>query len=197
MSRLLFITHPEVVIDPAVPVPDWPLSEVGRARMDRFARSLAAAPVAAVWSSTERKATDGAGILADRCRGAARTDPDLGENDRSATGYLAGQEFWDVVQQFFAHPDDSVRGWETARAAQTRIVGAIRRVLAATEAPGLVAVVSHGGVGRLLMAFLQGVEIGEEEPTPHPGGGCWISFDRESLALEGGWRVLEDDWGTI
>jgi hypothetical protein len=28
-----FITHPDVVIDPGIPIPDWPLNERGRARM--------------------------------------------------------------------------------------------------------------------------------------------------------------------
>lgn len=31
--RWIFITHPDVVIDPAVPVPRWPLSERGLERM--------------------------------------------------------------------------------------------------------------------------------------------------------------------
>ena len=33
MSVVYFITHPDVLIDPAVPVPEWPLSPRGRARM--------------------------------------------------------------------------------------------------------------------------------------------------------------------
>lgn len=31
--HLYFITHPNVLIDPTVPVPQWPLSERGLARM--------------------------------------------------------------------------------------------------------------------------------------------------------------------
>lgn len=31
MRNIHFITHPEVVIDPAVPVPDWTLSPEGNA----------------------------------------------------------------------------------------------------------------------------------------------------------------------
>ena len=33
MPTVFFITHPDVVIDPGVPVPDWRLNERGRARM--------------------------------------------------------------------------------------------------------------------------------------------------------------------
>src|SRR6202012_4016929 len=64
MATVFFITHPDVLIDPAVPVPDWPLSPRGVARM----RAMLAQPwisgIVAVWTSTERKAGDGAAILA-------------------------------------------------------------------------------------------------------------------------------------
>lgn len=33
MRLVYFITHPDVVIDPEIPVPRWPLSERGRERM--------------------------------------------------------------------------------------------------------------------------------------------------------------------
>jgi broad specificity phosphatase PhoE len=193
MARILFLTHPEVVIDPAIPVPDWPLSGVGRLRMGRFAKVLEArGGVTAVWSSRERKARDGAEILAARLGVPHRIAPDLGENDRSATGYLAPPEFWEVVEAFFGRPDESVRGWETARAAQARIVGAVNRLAAAEVTGGDIVVVSHGGVGRLLMALLQGVEIGEEDPPPHPGGGCWMELGRGSLRVEATWQAIAD-----
>ena len=59
-----FVTHPAVVIDPAMPVTEWPLTEAGRNRM----RAALALPwtkgLAAIWCSTERKAIDAAEILA-------------------------------------------------------------------------------------------------------------------------------------
>lgn len=193
MARILFLTHPEVVIDPNLPVPDWPLSGVGRLRMGRFAKLLETrGGVTAVWSSRERKARDGAEILAARLGTPHRIDPDLGENDRSATGYLAPPEFWEVVEVFFARPDESVRGWETARDAQARIVGAVNRLAREEATVGDIVVVAHGGVGRLLMALLQGVEIGEEDQPAHPGGGCWMEIDRGSLAVIETWRSIED-----
>ena len=35
MATVYFITHPDVVMDPSVPIQRWPLSERGRARMQR------------------------------------------------------------------------------------------------------------------------------------------------------------------
>ena len=56
MPRLFFLTHPEVVIDPAVPVPRWPLSQTGRRRAAWVAEHVAGEGVTAVWSSDEAKA---------------------------------------------------------------------------------------------------------------------------------------------
>ena len=193
-DHLLFVTHSEVVIDPDQAITDWPLSAAGRARMVQFAQTLAAGPVpiVGVWSSDERKARDGAEIIAAHIGLDPRVEQDLHENDRSATGYIAPPEFWEVVAQFFARPDESVRGWETARHAQARIVQSLERVLATETAPGLIVVVAHGGVGQLLTAYLQGVEIGQEDRPCNPGGGCWIAIDRHDRRLAGPWRDIED-----
>ena len=192
MARILFVTHPEVVIDPAVPVPRWPLSALGLARMEAFAGRLAGQAVTGVWSSDEQKAQDGALVLSRRLSAPHHIEARLGENDRSATGYLAPPEFWEVVDALFSHPDQSVRGWETARHAQARIVAGVDRV-AAEAGPGLTVVVSHGGVGRLLMAHLLGVAIGQEPQPGNPGGGCYIEFEQDRLRLVSpDWRDIED-----
>ncbi len=192
MARLYFLTHPEVVIDPAVPVTRWPLSATGRRRAGLFVDRVAGGHVTAVWSSGEQKALDGGALIARRLGLPHRIDPDLGENDRSAMGYVAPPEFWEIVAEFFSHPDVSVRGWETASHAQTRIVTALRRLVRDEPTRGDIVVVSHGGVGALLMAHLQGVEIGAEDRPQHPGGGCWFEMDRDRFDILKGWLSLPD-----
>lgn len=192
MPTIFFLTHPEVVIDPAVPIPRWPLSDVGKRRMERFVGDPVSGGVASVHSSDEQKALDGARIAASALDVPHRIDPELGENDRASTGYLPPPEFWGVVAEFFARPDESVRGWERARDAQARIVRAVAR--AAREAPaGDLLIVSHGGVGALLTAKLSEVEIGQEGRPQHPGGGCWLEIDRETLTITRSWQAIADD----
>jgi len=190
MASLIFLTHPEVAIDPMVPVPQWPLNATGRKRMERFAQALSGVRLSAIRASTEQKAMDGAAILAEHLDLPYRTSEDLGENDRSATGYIAPPEFWEVVHAFFANPHESIRGWERAIDAQTRIVKAVSRI--AAEESGNILVVSHGGVGCLLMAHLQKVEIGRESRPQHPGGGCFFVMDRETLSLRQDWHTIEE-----
>ncbi len=192
MASLIFITHPEVVIDPNQPIPEWPLNATGRARMERFTSMLADGDVSAVYASTERKAMDGAAIVAERLGLSYGTAEELGENDRSATGYIAPPEFWEVVAEFFRRPHESIRGWERAIDAQARIVDAVRRILREDETAGDIVVVSHGGVGALLTAHLQKVEIGKESRPQHPGGGCFIVIDRDSFTMTQDWRAIED-----
>src|SRR5688572_1679509 len=111
MSRTIyFITHPDVVIDPAIPVPRWPLSERGRSRMQCLRKRAWMAYVAAIYCSTEQKAIDGAAILAEALGMPFYQMAALGENDRSATGYLPKGEFDTTVDAFFTRPGESIRG---------------------------------------------------------------------------------------
>jgi broad specificity phosphatase PhoE len=192
MTALIFLTHPEVVIDPQVPVPRWPLNDTGRKRMNRFADALSGMRLSSVHASTEQKAIDGAAIVAERFGLPYRMHEDLGENDRSATGYIAPPEFWEVVDAFFAKPHESIRGWERAIDAQARIVKAVSRIAAEDKGAGDTLIVSHGGVGCLLMAHLQKVEIGRESRPQHPGGGCFVVVDRETFSLRQDWRSIEE-----
>lgn len=190
MPTIHFITHPDVLIDPAVPVPDWPLSPWGRERMIRALSLPWVRTLQAIWCSTERKARDGADILAASLGLSVNELATLGENDRSATGYLPQAEFEAVADQFFAHPTESVRGWERALDAQARIVAAVEAVTAASP-PGPLAIVSHGGVGTLLLCHLRGVPIGRQHDQPPNGGGNHFSFEARTRQLHHGWQPID------
>jgi hypothetical protein len=95
-ARLFFITHPEVVIEPEVPVPDWSLSSQGWLRMRAGLKQPWVAGLKSLWCSTERKAKDGAAVLAAHLELEVHERADLGENDRSATGFLPPEEFQQV-----------------------------------------------------------------------------------------------------
>lgn len=168
MATVFFVTHPEVRIDPAVPVPRWPLTDAGIARMRAFAARPALAGVRSVFASTETKAIEAAGILAGRLGLGVAVDSGFDENDRSATGYLPHEEFQRTADAFFARPTESVRGWERAVDAQARVVAALAHALAAAP-PGDVAIVAHGGVGTLLLCHLAGEAIDRRHDQPAQG----------------------------
>jgi len=167
------ITHPEVDVDPAVAVPQWELSAAGRARLAHLLQLPWTRTLARVVSSSETKAVQTARALAEPLGLPVLTDPELGENDRSATGFVPPAEFEQLAGAFFAHPGVSVRGWERAVDAQARFVTAVAR--AVDGATGDVAVVAHGGVGTLLWCHLAGVAV--DRRHDQPGQGSWFAFE--------------------
>ena len=192
MSVVHFITHPDVLIDPAVPVPDWPLSPRGRARMQAALAAPWVSGIRALHCSIERKAVDGVQILAGHLGIGFTAHVDLGENDRSATGFLPRDEFEATADLFFAHPTQSIRGWERAVDAQARIVAAVDRVLAA-PASGDVAIVAHGGVGALLLSALLGEAISRaRDQPPTAAGGFRFAFDGATRRVVHGWQDIQD-----
>lgn len=190
MGFILFITHPEVTIDPAVPVPEWPLSPRGLERMRGFCSHEFVSRITRIYSSAEKKARDGAEVLAQHLGIDTSVDANLGENDRSSTGYLPRQLFIEVAREFFAHPKESIRGWERAVDAQRRVIAAVRDV--ADRCPGEnVAIISHGGVGTLLMCHLRGQPISLSHKPPVPEGGCYFALDADRFELIHGWTEVE------
>jgi broad specificity phosphatase PhoE len=192
MATVYFITHPEVVIDPAVPVTQWPLSPRGIERITRMLEQPWTSRIATIFSSAERKAFQAAHMLAHRLSLKPTIIEDLGENDRSSTGYLPKAEFETVADQFFVNPNESVRGWERAVDAQTRIVDAVRRVIVAAGTDEDTAIISHGAVGALLLCHLKHTPISRRYDQPVGGGGNLFSFEAATWRLLSAWRRIED-----
>src|ERR1700694_133591 len=110
----VYLSHPQVLMDPAVPVPDWGLSEIARSRTRTRATRPCLRGFRRIVASTEAKARETATILGDALGVGAETASDLHENYRSSTGYLPPAAFEGLAKAFFAEPATSIRGWETA-----------------------------------------------------------------------------------
>jgi len=190
MTPFLYVSHPQVQVDPNVPVPQWGLSGVGKARAEAFSARPFLRSYGRIVSSDEVKARETADILARALGVAVAVRPNLHENDRSATGFLPEAEFQAVATEFFAHPTVSIRGWERAADAQARIVGAVAAALA--EAPDTPTIfVGHGGVGTLLLCARAGYPVSRVYDQPPVGGGCWYAQSLEQAPDR--WRAMEED----
>ncbi|WP_425038300.1 histidine phosphatase family protein [Primorskyibacter sp. S187A] len=188
MAFLIVVSHPEVIVDAGLPIPEWDLRPEGRARAARFAESPVMADARQIWSSAERKALTTAKILAARQGLDVAVDPRLSENDRSATGFLPPPEFEAAADQFFARPTESLRGWETAVAAQSRIVSALHDILASHKSTGDLVLSTHGAVGTLLWCHLSDSPI--DRCHDQPSQGHYWRADLETLRPESGWRKM-------
>jgi broad specificity phosphatase PhoE len=183
-----YLTHPQVKIEPTIPVPQWGLSAAGRGRVAALAASDWLSGTTEIISSSERKAIETAEILARALGLRVEVREAMHENDRSATGFLPPKEFETVADAFFADPGISVRGWERAIDAQSRIVREMEAVLARPPC-GDVLVVGHGAVGTLLLCHYAKFPISRAHDQP-AGGGNYFAFFRHDRRVLHSWRAI-------
>jgi len=193
--RALYVTHPQVSMDANVPVPLWGLSAAGRERALAFAARGIVPEGAMIFSSRETKAMELADILAAPIGSLVLSDHLMGENDRSATGFLPPELFEETADRFFAEPESSTSGWERAIDAQRRIVATVTTAMAGVP-DGVPAIFcGHGAVGTLLKCHIGRRRIARSEDQSrhaHRGGGNCFSFDLDAMRLGCEWTAMED-----
>jgi broad specificity phosphatase PhoE len=182
MSQLLFLVrHAPVALDLAVPAEHWTLSDEGRELAQRLAALPILAELQTVWSSPEPKAQATAQPLVDLHGTTFLIHPDLVELQRGPSNLPDHGAYTAAVCQAFANPETSSNGWERACDAQRRIVTTIREIV--VQASGPAAIVSHGLILSLLVAYLRGethVDITEWRAMPLP---ALAVMDRQTWQL--------------
>jgi len=118
------------------------------------------------------------------------THPQTHENDRSATGFLESAEFESVADLFFRHSHDSIRGWERAIDAQSRIVRETKTIIETYKGLDIL-MVGHGAVGTLLYCHLAELEINRDHDQPG-GGGNMFSYDLDNQSVVHSWKSIEN-----
>jgi len=189
---LRYLSHPEVAIDFAIPVPDWGLRARGRARMRVIASLGWPAGTTRLIASAERKARETAAYLAESLGLTVEIAEGMGEIDRSATGFVPHDRHEALANALFAHPELSAEGWERAVDAQARAADALARLLAdpAPRQAGDLLLVGHGGIGTLLWCHLADRPISRLEDQPHGGGQVW-AVTLPDLVPVHSWRPME------
>jgi broad specificity phosphatase PhoE len=195
MALAFYISHPQVHVDPDVPVPQWHLSDIGRSRVTGVLGEPWVAGLTGVVSSAETKAVETAELIAGPAGLDVVVRAETGEIDRSSTGYVPHDEHEAIANALFAIPERSASGWERAVDAQRRIVGAVDDCLSGRAGAGDVAFVGHGGVGTLLLCALRQVAI--DRKHDQSGGGHVFAFDLQTRSVLFGWLPLEDVSGHL
>lgn len=198
MSYALYVTHPEVILDPAEPATRWHLSERGRERAAAFAPSAAMQPISLLIASPEIKTMETAELLT-----AGEREIVVGaktfENVRTSTGVVPATEFETLMDLLYAHPQDSAAGWETLAATEARIVSAVRAELEQYAGRCPIAFVGHGTVGTVLKCHLAGRKPTRDEDQRRmaaAGGGNVFAFSLPEMRLLTDWVAMEDFEGV-
>lgn len=188
----LYVTHPQVAVDPDVPTPRWGLNALGLQRAQQFAEHPLVVPVRRIVSSHETKAVDLANALA--AQGAnVDQSADFGEARRS--GFMDREVFEAALDAFYAAPALAVGGWETALNAQARIYAAVETALARQDPAEPIIFTGHGTVGTLLKCRLGGRTIARSEDQRRmadPGGGNVFVFRLSDRQLLTDWLAMEE-----
>jgi broad specificity phosphatase PhoE len=166
----------------------WSLSPAGLARARVLTEQPWVAEVERIVSSEETKAVQTAELLAERIGLSVEVRAGIGENDRSTTGFLPPEEFEATADRFFAEPGASVRGWERAVDAQSRIVAGLADLLESDDERNTV-VVGHGGVGTLWYCWLTGQAI--DRRHDQPGQGHFFTVDVATGRVLHTWHPID------
>lgn len=175
MGILRYVSHGDVVKDPAIPVPNWSLNEAGAADAAALVDATWASTVVRVISSGETKAIEMASPFCAAHGIELEIRPETGEIDRSATGFVPHERHEELADRLFAAPEESADGWERAVDARDRLLAALGDVLG-SGGPDVM-VVGHGGVGTILWCTLTGRTIARNEDQNGPGNVWAVDLD--------------------
>lgn len=194
MAYALYVTHPQVVIDPDVPMPLWGLSSLGRERAERFANNELIRGARRIVTSPETKALELATILSGPSGTPVEIGENFAENDRRSTGFVSRERFEELFAALYASPTTSPDGWECANDTQERIVAAYEAALVGHDPAIPIIFTGHGTVGTLLKCHLGNRVIARSEDQrviADPGGGNVFVVRLRDRKLLSDWMPME------
>ena len=157
---LLLIRHGQstVNVEGRLPgqLPGIPLTDEGRRQAHRAAVALSAVPLSAIFASPLERAAETAEIIARGWGLTVRHDPRLMDTN---VAHWAGQKIDEVAKNdpawkaFVANPDEPPAGVESFSQVQTRAVAVAQEALADPESGDYIALVAHGDVVKLILAY--------------------------------------------
>ncbi len=192
MAYVIYLSHPQVHIEKDVAIPNWSLSELGIERAAQTTKLPWTKSIDQIITSDETKALETAQCFANALSLKYVVGEDMGENDRSSTGFLPPEQFEHAADCFMNMPSESFRGWERAIDAQARIFKSVDAALKAYPKAEQVLFVGHGGVGTLLKCQLANRQIARIEDQPGNGGGNIFAFDLVTKSLLCDWTPMEE-----
>jgi alpha-ribazole phosphatase/probable phosphoglycerate mutase len=140
---------------------DIELSLEGRRQLQAVAGKLSEEPICVIYSSPRRRALESASILAERLHCSVKTEEqfreiDFGDFEGKLYDDIA-QEYPEIYRQWMEHPTETqFPNGESFVQMQTRVVDAAYKLYARHHGE-TIAIVSHGGVNRILLATALGV----------------------------------------
>lgn len=184
MTKLIYITHPEVEIDHEIPIDQWKISDKGMGSISRLLELNIGDKVTKVYTSQEYKAYVVAEKLAEKYNVEFEKIAELGEADRSSTGTISPpEEYMKVVMSAYDNLALGVRGWESHLEMMLRNAKIIETLRREHKGESII-IVGHGGAGTTVKCFVKRVLPSFAEDPQKTG--CYFIADLDK------WEILED-----
>jgi broad specificity phosphatase PhoE len=146
---------------------DIPLNHTGRRQSQLLARRLLGWPISALYSSDLQRASETAAIIGRQLGLAPVLEPALRERHggifQGLTGQEAQQRHPQALQEFLAY-GRPLPGGETNLDLARRATPVLERIMA-EHRHQTVALVTHGGTLRVLIAYILGLPLGRNPPV--------------------------------
>lgn len=148
---IYLVRHAESLPSAEIPEPEWPLSDRGREQAEALARAMRGLAIDALYSSPYPRALHTIAPLADALGMPVRAVQEL--HERVLTRRPLGDQFWAVIERYWADADYSLPDGESNRACALRMRGAID-ALAARHQGETIALASHGNALALYLGTI-------------------------------------------
>lgn len=185
MTKLIFITHPSVVVDPLIPIDEWQVSKEGLMQVEDLFSSTVLLNINSIYSSTEDKALTVAKIIADKYFIMFNQEHQLKcLKEIKNRLFIPPDKFLQATKKWFDHPKDNVNDWESRNDAEQRIVNCVTNIMSKEE-NNTVVIVGHGGTGTLLKCHIKKVDPSQSEDQQSQG--CYFVADWDKQELISDW----------
>jgi broad specificity phosphatase PhoE len=189
MTKLYYVTHPSVQIDPTISPELWDISEKGRAEAQELLKQNFWSEIDYVFTSNEPKSRTVGDIIAGKYGITVESIQDLGEANRSKTHFLPLEEYMQTVEDAYRNPNSEVRGWESHHHMYERNKAAVEDILKQHRGK-TIAIIGHGGAGTCVKCYIADLELNFNQDPKRTG--CIFVADIDERKLITDWYPYVD-----
>ncbi len=187
MTKLIYITHPEVIIDTDIDIDSWQISPLGWDRVQNLLSLDFWHVVEKVYTSTEPKAYTIAEKVSKKYNIEFEKVRDLREIDRSSTGIIRPlSKYMEVVQSSYENISDQVRGWESIDSVMLRNSNVVEK-LKVKHPRETIVIIGHGCAGTTIKCYIKNIPPSFREDPQKTG--CYFMADLDGNTIINDWAA--------
>lgn len=187
MTELIYITHPEVIIDADIDIDSWQISSLGWDRIQNLLLLDFWHIVEKVYTSTEPKAYAIAEEIKKEKGIGFEKIHDFREIDRSSTGMITPiSKYMQVVRSSYENPLSQIKGWESLNSVMLRNSKIVEK-LKVKHLRKTIVIIGHGCAGTTIKCHIKKISPSFQEDPQRTG--CYFVADLETNTIINDWKT--------